>query len=193
MNKLFKFFLTSAAISAALVGAVSCQKDFAPDIESLNKKVAELTQKLNDLQTKIDAGEVVTNVTTTAGGITVTTNKGTYNIVNGKDGKDGTNGTNGTNGKDGKDGKDGSVVTIGDNGNWFIDGKDTGLAAAGKNGKDGTARTVRTARMVRMVRTVRTARMASTMSRTPRPVSSPSTPGMPPRASMSLPRPRSLS
>ena len=47
MNKLFKFFLTSAAISAALVGAVSCQKDFAPDIESLNKKVAELTQKLN--------------------------------------------------------------------------------------------------------------------------------------------------
>ena len=134
MNKLFKFFLTSAAISAALVGAVSCQKDFAPDIESLNKKVAELTQKLNDLQTKIDAGEVVTNVTTTAGGITVTTNKGTYNIVNGKDGKDGTNGTNGT---DGKDGKDGSVVTIGDNGNWFIDGKDTGLAAAGKDGKDG--------------------------------------------------------
>ena len=86
MNKLFKFFLTSAAISAALVGAVSCQKDFAPDIESLNKKVAELTQKLTDLQTKIDAGEVVTNVTTTAGGITVTTNKGTYNIVNGKDG-----------------------------------------------------------------------------------------------------------
>ena len=134
MNKLFKFFLTSAAISAALVGAVSCQKDFAPDIESLNKKVAELTQKLNDLQTKIDAGEVVTNVTTTAGGITVTTNKGTYNIVNGKDGKDGTNGTNCT---DGKDGKDGSVVTIGDNGNWFIDGKDTGLAAAGKDGKDG--------------------------------------------------------
>ena len=137
MNKLFKLFLTSAAISAALVGAVSCQKDFAPDIESLNKKVAELTQKLTDLQTKIDAGEVVTNVTTTAGGITVTTNKGTYNIVNGKDGKDGTNGTNGTNGKDGKDGKDGSVVTIGDNGNWFIDGKDTGLAAAGKNGENG--------------------------------------------------------
>lgn len=134
MNKLFKFFLTSAAISAALVGAVSCQKDFAPDIESLNKKVAELTQKLTDLQTKIDAGEVVTNVTTTAGGITVTTNKGTYNITNGKDGKDGKDGTNGT---DGKDGKDGSVVTIGDNGNWFIDGKDTGLAAAGKDGKDG--------------------------------------------------------
>ena len=130
MNKLFKFFLTSAAISAALVGAVSCQKDFAPDIESLNKKVAELTQKLTDLQTKIDAGEVVTNVTTTAGGITVTTNKGTYNIVNGKDGTNGTNGTNG------KDGKDGSVVTI-ENGNWFIDGKDTGLAAAGKDGKNG--------------------------------------------------------
>ena len=120
MNKLFKFFLTSAAISAALVGAVSCQKDFAPDIESLNKKVAELTQKLTDLQTKIDAGEVVTNVTTTAGGITVTTNKGTYNIVNGKDGKDGTNGTNGTNGKDGKDGKDGQ------NGVYYVPNPETG-------------------------------------------------------------------
>ena len=125
MNKLFKFFLTSAAISAALVGAVSCQKDFAPDIESLNKKVAELTQKLTDLQTKIDAGEVVTNVTTTAGGITVTTNKGTYNIVNGKDGKDGTNGTNGTNGKDGKDGKDGSVKD-GQNGVYYVPNPETG-------------------------------------------------------------------
>ena len=174
MNKLFKFFLTSAAISAALVGAVSCQKDFAPDIESLNKKVAELTQKLNDLQTKIDAGEVVTNVTTTAGGITVTTNKGTYNIVNGKDGKDGTNGTNGT---DGKDGKDGSVVTIGDNGNWFIDGKDTGLAAAGKDGKDGKdgvdGKDGKDGKDGENGKA--------------------STPGMPPRASMSLPRPRSLS
>ena len=143
MNKLFKFFLTSAAISAALVGVVSCQKDFAPDIESLNKKVAELTQKLNDLQAGIASGEIVTNVTTTAGGITVTTNKGTYNITNGKDGKDGTNGKDGVDGKDGKDGKDGangkdgSVVTIGENGNWFIDGVDTGLAAAGKDGKDG--------------------------------------------------------
>ena len=138
MNKLFKFFLTSAAIAAALVGVVSCQKDYAPDIDSLNQKVAELTQKLSDLQTSISNGEIVTGVTSTANGITVTTNKGSYNITNGKDGKDGTNGKDGSNGKDGTNGKDGSVVTVGENGNWFIDGKDTGLAAAGKNGTNGT-------------------------------------------------------
>ena len=140
MNKQFKFFLTSAAIAAALVGAVSCQKDYSGDINDLDAKISALQSQLSDLQNKINNGEVVTNVSSTADGITVTTNKGTYTIKNGKDGANGTNGTDGKDGKDGKDGvngKDGSVVTIGENGNWFIDGVDTGLAAAGKDGKDG--------------------------------------------------------
>ena len=50
----------------------------------------------------------------------------------GKDGKDGADGKDGTNGKDGKDGvdgKDGQTPYIGDNGNWWINGKDTGTAA----------------------------------------------------------------
>ena len=140
MNKQFKFFLTSAAIAVALVGAVSCQKDLSGDVDELKTKVTELTNKLNDLQSKIDNGEIVTNVEKTTGGIKVTTNKGTYDIVNGTngaDGKDGKDGKDGTDGKDGKDGKDGSVVKIGDNGNWFIDDVDTGVAASGKDGKDG--------------------------------------------------------
>ena len=37
----------------------------------------------------------------------------------------------GKDGKDGEDGDIGSVVTIGDNGNWFIDGKDSGKKATG--------------------------------------------------------------
>lgn len=37
----------------------------------------------------------------------------------------------------GKDGKDGAVPIIGDNGNWVIDGIDTGIPARGKDGKDG--------------------------------------------------------
>ncbi|MGN9714564.1 BapA/Bap/LapF family prefix-like domain-containing protein, partial [Acinetobacter variabilis] len=37
-------------------------------------------------------------------------------------------------GKDGSNGKDGTVVTIGTNGNWFIDGVDSQVAAAGKDG-----------------------------------------------------------
>ena len=142
MNKQFKFFLTSAAIAAALVGAVSCQKDYSGDIDDLNSQISALKTQLTDLQNKINNGEVVTNVTSTADGITVVTNKGTYNITNGKDGKDGKDGVNGTNGTDGKDGAPGSVVTIGENGNWFIDGKDTGVLAKGTNGKDGSVVTI---------------------------------------------------
>ncbi len=40
-------------------------------------------------------------------------------------------------GKDGKDGKDGLNPHIGDNGNWWIGDKDTGVPAKGKDGKDG--------------------------------------------------------
>ena len=48
------------------------------------------------------------------------------------------NGQNGVDGEDGEDGQDGSVVTIGQNGNWFIDGIDTGVKAEGSDGNDGT-------------------------------------------------------
>ena len=51
--------------------------------------------------------------------------------ANGKDGKDGADGQNGA------DGKDGATPEIGDNGNWFINGTDTGVKAAGVNGVDG--------------------------------------------------------
>ena len=51
--------------------------------------------------------------------------------------KEGPAGPAGQNGQNGKDGKDGSVVTIGDNGNWFIDGKDTGVPATGPQGDPG--------------------------------------------------------
>ncbi len=50
-------------------------------------------------------------------------------------------------GQDGTNGKDGvsPTVTIGNNGNWFIDGVDTGKKAVGQdgvNGKDGVSPTV---------------------------------------------------
>ena len=126
MNKQFKFFLTSAAIAAALVGAVSCQKDYSGDIDDLNKKVSELTTKLGDLQSKIDNGEIVTGVTPIAGGIQVKTNKGTYDIV----------GQKGDKGDKGDNGAPGSVVTIDAEGYWCIDGKRTDPAIKAK-GDDG--------------------------------------------------------
>lgn len=44
----------------------------------------------------------------------------------------GDNGANGSNGQNGSNGANGSVVTIGENGNWFIDGVDTGKPATAR-------------------------------------------------------------
>ena len=135
MNKKLKFIIAGVAIVAGLASAVSCQ-DLKTDLEKINSEISNLKTTVQNLQSKIDAGAVITSVTSTATGVKVTLSNGnSFDITNGKDGANGTNGTNGTNGKDGAPG---SVITIGDNGNWFIDGVDTGKAAAGKDGKDGT-------------------------------------------------------
>lgn len=49
----------------------------------------------------------------------------------------GKTGADGQDGQDGADGKAGSEVTIGANGNWFIDGVDTGIPARGQDGENG--------------------------------------------------------
>ena len=134
MNMKLKFFIAGVAIVAGLASAVSCQ-DLSKDLTALQNKVNSLESTVQNLQAKIDAGAVITSVTPTNSGIVITLSNGNkYEITNGVNGKDGSNGTNG---KDGKDGKDGSVVTIGENGNWFIDGEDTGLAAQGEDGVPG--------------------------------------------------------
>ena len=51
------------------------------------------------------------------------------NGLNGKDGINGQDGKDGEDGQNGKDGEDGSVITIGDNGHWYIDGEDTFIIA----------------------------------------------------------------
>ena len=147
MNKKLTNLFLGGALFAALAGtAVSC-KDYDGDIDDLGARVEKLESTLKDLKAQISAGAVVTGVESVSNGVKVTLSDGkTFTLTNGKDGKNGNdgkngvNGTNGTNGTNGKDGKNGSVVTIGDNGNWFIDGKDTGKpskGADGKNGKDG--------------------------------------------------------
>jgi len=130
-------------ISAILLGLfigvptstfVSCS-DYDDDISSLQNQIEDLQSALDAVKSQIAAGSLLTDVSSTTNGVKLTLSNGqSYTITNGKDGADGTNGTNGTNGTDGKDG---SVVTIGDNGNWFIDGIDTGLAAQGEKGDKG--------------------------------------------------------
>lgn len=57
----------------------------------------------------------------------------------GKDGEDGEDGEDGQDGQDGKPGTGGSMpdITIGVNGNWYINGEDTGVSAKGEDGDDG--------------------------------------------------------
>ena len=125
MKKKTKIFITGLAFIASLTTMVSCQ-DISKDLEDLKVKVATLEATVQSIQAKIEEGAVITSVTPSNSGIVITLSNGNkYEI------------TNGINGKDGANGKDGSVVTIGENGNWFIDGKDTDLAAQGKDGVPG--------------------------------------------------------
>lgn len=100
-------------------GMVSCS-DYDDDINSLNERVDALEKTVAELQKAIEAGAVITNVQSTENGVTVTLSDGkTFEVKNG---------TNGT---------PGSVVKIGDNGNWFIDGIDTGKPSRGEKGEQG--------------------------------------------------------
>ena len=56
-----------------------------------------------------------------------------FTVTNGKDGKDGAAGAQGVPGKDGHT----PTVTIGENGDWFVDGQDTGYSSQGKKGDKG--------------------------------------------------------
>lgn len=123
MNKKFlNLFLIGALVVVFAGLAVSC-KDYDDDIVEINGRIDKLTETVNALQSQISAGAVITSVSQTANGIKVTLSNGnSYDVLNGKDGADGQPGT---------------IITIGENGNWFIDGEDTGKPAAGKDGVDG--------------------------------------------------------
>ena len=129
MNKKFKNLFLAGAIVLGLAGvAVSCT-DYDGDINDLTERVKKLESTVSDLQTAINNGAVITDVTPITNGVKVTLSNGkSFDVTNGKDGNDG---------KDGAPGKDGSFVTIGANGNWFIDGEDTGFASKGDKGDKG--------------------------------------------------------
>lgn len=120
--KFLKFFVF--ALLATSISFTSC-KDYDDDIDKLKTDVSSLKSTIEALQKKIEAGSTITAVETTANGITIKLSDGkSYSLTNGVNGKDG------------------SVVTIGANGNWYIDGTDSGKPSKGSdgtNGKDGTS------------------------------------------------------
>ena len=123
MKKQIFSFVSALTLVLGAVAISSCT-DYESEINSLGDRVTAVENSLADLQGKIDDGLAITDVASIEGGFKVTFSDGSsYEIVNG------TNGTNGTNG---------SVVTIGPDGYWYIDGKKQEYKAEGEDGTNGT-------------------------------------------------------
>ena len=99
MNKKFLSAILFGALMITSTGTfVSC-KDYDDDIDQINQELADLESQIAALQNKVNSGEWVSGVTSTANGVTITLGNGqTFNVTNGKDGA---NGAAGVNGKDG--------------------------------------------------------------------------------------------
>ena len=112
--------------------STSC-KNYDDDIQSLGDRVTAVEGDLASLKQQIESGAVISSVTPSENGITITLSDGqTYEIKNGAKGDKGDTGATGQNGAPG------SVVEIGANGNWFIDDIDTGKPSRGPEGPEGT-------------------------------------------------------
>lgn len=133
-KKLINSFLLGATLVLSAGAFVSCQ-DYGSDINDLTDRVSAVEKVSKELQALIQKGSVITNVESSAKGVKVTLSSGeTFEITNGTNGADGKDGKDGS---AGKDGKPGSVVTIGSEGYWYIDGVKTEYKAQGEKGEKG--------------------------------------------------------
>ena len=117
-----KFFSTLlfGALACATLGTVTSCKDYDDDINNLQSQIDALSKKIDDINTQITNGAILTSVTPTTNGLTIALSNGkTYDITNGKDGKDGT------------------AWTISEDGYWVKDGNKTTYKAVATDGKDG--------------------------------------------------------
>ena len=117
-RKYFSALLMGALTIASVSTFTSC-KDYDDDISGLQSQIDQLKKTIDEINSQITAGSVLTDVVKNDNGITVKLSNGkTYDITNGKDGKAG------------------SVVKIVD-GVWYIDDVNTGLNAKGDKGDKG--------------------------------------------------------
>lgn len=133
-KKLINSFLLGTALVLSAGAFVSC-KDYESDINDLSDRVSAVEKVTGELQALIQKGSVITGVESIADGVRVTLSDGkTFELKNGANGQDGKDGQAG---KDGQDGKPGSVITIGADGYWYIDGVKTEYKAQGEKGEKG--------------------------------------------------------
>ena len=119
-KKIVNGILLVAMLFATTSAFVSC-KDTDSDVQAdLSAKIAALQSQLDNLK-----GQVGPQGPQGPAG------------PQGPQGPQGPAGQDGQNGQNGQNGQDGSTPFIGDNGNWWIGTTDTGVKAAGSDGKDG--------------------------------------------------------
>lgn len=106
-----KKFLSVVLLSALMIGAAgmfTACKDYDEDIKKLQEQIDANTAAITQINSVIQSGGVITSVTPTADGVQVTlSNNTSFTLTNGTEGKPGT------------------VVTMGDDGFWYLDGKPT--------------------------------------------------------------------
>ncbi|MCE5205321.1 MAG: hypothetical protein LLF80_04345 [Porphyromonadaceae bacterium] len=138
MKKKLFFKLFIFAVIGALLTVTSC-KDYDEDITDLQDQISSLKTTVDAIDASIKAGATIKSVTPTANGITITlSNNQSYNITNGTNGAKGDKGDKGDTGATGAAGAAGTVVTIGANGNWYLNGTDSGKPSRGVAGTNGT-------------------------------------------------------
>ena len=98
--------------------------------KGIEEEITKLNSQLEAYGNLVEGKSFITSVTAVEGGQQIT-----Y-VTIGEDGKETSDTFTITNGKDGDDGAT-PTVEIGDNGNWIINGTDTGVSAKGQNGTDG--------------------------------------------------------
>ena len=123
MNKKFLSAILFGALMITSTGTfVSC-KDYDDDIDQINTELSDLKSQVAALQNKINSGEWVSGVTSTADGIKVTLGNGqSFDIKNGKNGAAGANGAAGKDGVTPKIAVNNDVIQVSyDNGTTWTD------------------------------------------------------------------------
>ncbi len=121
-RKYFSALLMGALTIASVSTFTSC-KDYDDDISGLQKQIDDLNKIVKDIQSQIDNGAILTDVTDVENCVKISLKKDgnpkEYTI---------TNGTNGTN----------YIWKIGDDGYWYLNDKKTEYKAKGDKGENGT-------------------------------------------------------